>query len=135
MYPHKLYPRLTDIAVAAITKKLQDLRLKIVAQIDEALWFHVLPRTRCPPATCLAVQSERNRVKDGLKHLGVKLEGPLRFDAHFIHLSPKVDGIGVLLGRLLPNFKVRRLYSGVIYSLILVRKYGIVILQITERES
>ena len=110
--------RLTETAVAAITAKVQGLGLKVAAKKTETLWIGGLPRTRRLPITWLAVQSERIRVKNDLKYLGVTLDGRLKFDTYFDHLSPKVEGIATLLGRLLsnvggPNCKVRRLYSGV----------------------
>ena len=80
--------------------------------------MHGLPMTRKLPITWLSVQGERIRVKEDLKCLGITLNGPLKFDAHFNCLTPKVEG-AALLGRLLSNIggpsnKMRHLYTEMI---------------------
>ena len=116
--------RLTEVAVAAITSRIGNLDLKIAAHKTEALWIHGLPKSRKPPITWLTIQNERIHVQEELKYLGITLDGRLTFDKHFDRLIPKVEGVAASLGRLLPNVggpndRVRRLYTGVINSMIL----------------
>lgn len=63
-------------------------------------------------------------MQEELKYLGLTLDGRLTFDKHFDRLIPKLEGVAASLGRLLsniggPNDRVRRLYTGVINSMIL----------------
>ena len=108
--------------------------------------MHGLPMTRKLPITWLSVQGERIRVKEDLKCLGITLNGPLKFDAHFNCLTPKVEG-AALLGRLLSNIggpsnKMRHLYTEMIKFMTLygspisarhITKEGLKILRIQRR--
>ena len=112
------------MAVAAIATRIEKLDLKIAAHKTEALWIHGLPKSKKPPLTWLTIQSERVQVKEELKYLGLTLDGRLTFDKHFDRLTPKVEGVAASLGRLLPNIggpndRVRRLYAGIINSMML----------------
>ena len=116
--------RLTEVAVAAIATRIRKLDLKIAAHKTEALWIHGLPKSKKPPRTWLTIQNERVQVKEELKYLGLTLDGRLTFDKHFDRLIPKVEGVAASLGRLLPNIggpndRVRRLYAGIINSMML----------------
>ncbi|XP_043511760.1 uncharacterized protein LOC122529567 [Frieseomelitta varia] len=77
--------------------------LEIAAHKTEAVWLHDLPRSRRSPQTWLCVKEECVRIKDTLKYLGITLDSRLNFGAYFKQLIPRVEGITMHLGRLLPN--------------------------------
>ncbi|KOC63731.1 hypothetical protein WH47_02270 [Habropoda laboriosa] len=69
--------------------------------------------------SCVGVGSE-------LKYLGLVLDSRWHFGVHFGRLVPREDRVAAALGRLLPNLggpekRIRRLYVGVVRSMILYR--------------
>ena len=106
--------RIIETAVAAIITKIRGLGLEIAAQKTETLWFHGLPRTQSPPQSRLSVQGDRMLVKEYMRYLDIILDGRLNFNVHFSRLSPRIEGVATLLGRLLPT----RVFAGCIWGLL-----------------
>lgn len=116
--------RLAEVAVACVVGRIQELGLRIAPGKTEAMWFHALPPSREPPQSWIRVGGDYVEVGRGFKYLGLHLDSRWRFEDHFDRVAPRTERAAAALGRLLPNIggpevRVRRLYAGVVQSIML----------------
>ncbi|CAK9820186.1 Putative 115 kDa protein in type-1 retrotransposable element R1DM [Anthophora quadrimaculata] len=115
--------RLAEFGVACVVARIRDLGLQIAPHKSEALWF-LAPRQEEPRRSWVRVGESYVRVGYQMKYLGLTLDSHWRFEVHFEKLVPRVEKTAAALGRLLPNLggpdvRVRRLYAGVVRSMVL----------------
>lgn len=113
--------RAMEAAIAAVVNTINKLGLQISPHKTEALWFHGLPKSKNPPESWISVSSERIRVSDSLKYLGIHQDGRLTFNTHFKKILPRIEK-AQYLGRILPNtygpgHMTRKLYANVVTSM------------------
>lgn len=116
--------QLAELGVAKVVASIRGLGLEIAPHKTEALWFHKLPRSREPPSSLVRVGNAQVQVGRYIKYLGLTLDGRWGFEEHFERLVPRVGKAVGALHRLLPNLggpreEVRRLYAGVVRSMVL----------------
>ncbi|GHJ61402.1 hypothetical protein NOK12_39200 [Nocardioides sp. OK12] len=109
-----------------LVREIEGLGLKVAPQKTEAMAFPASAfcrrRNVSPPKICL--RGVRVEVRTSVKYLGIVVDSKMSFRPHFEAVIPKAEGILRHLGRLLPNLhgpgeRKRRLYSGVIHSVLL----------------
>ncbi|CAK9813933.1 Putative 115 kDa protein in type-1 retrotransposable element R1DM [Anthophora plagiata] len=115
--------RLAEMGVACAVSRIRRLGLEVSASKTEALWFYE-PRRAEPPRSWVRVGEEYVRVGPTIKYLGLTLDSHWRFQRHFETLVPRVERAANSLARLLPNLGgpgvlVRRLYTGVVRSMVM----------------
>lgn len=112
-----------NAAVACVVRAVRRLGLEVAPQKTEAVFFHDGSRGASPP-TRIVVGTARPRIGAQIKYLGLTLDGGWTFRPHFAGLAPRAETVPAMLGRILPNLggpdgRVRRLYVGVVHSVIL----------------
>ncbi|CAK9799117.1 Putative 115 kDa protein in type-1 retrotransposable element R1DM [Anthophora plagiata] len=115
--------RLAEMGVACAVSCIRRLGLEVSASKTEALWFNE-PRRAEPPRSWVRVGEGYVRVGPTIKYLGLTLDSHWRFQRHFETLVPRVERAANSLARLLPNLGgpgvlVRRLYTGVVRSMVM----------------
>lgn len=110
--------RLMEAGLAALTKKITELGLRIATQKTQAVWLHNLPRNRHLPPSWIAI-GDRIAVGQNIKYLGLTLDGRLNYKAHFEQVAARTEKTALSLARIMlnvggPGEKVRRLYTAVI---------------------
>jgi len=101
-------------------RSIRVLGLEVAARKTEAVLFHSGSRDS-PSPTLIRVGEARVQVGEKIKYLGLQLDATWFFGEYFRRLAPRVEGVAMALGRLLPNLggpggKVRRVYATVVAS-------------------
>ncbi|XP_029157037.1 uncharacterized protein LOC114929629 [Nylanderia fulva] len=112
-----------NIAVARVVYTIEEVGLKVAPQKTEAVFFHDGSHG-APPKVQILVGNTPVKVGTQIKYLGLHLDGKWAFGEHFRQLTPRVNEAAMALCRLLPNLggpdgRVRRLYAGTVYSMIM----------------
>jgi len=109
-----------NIALESVVRSIRTLGLEVAARKTEAVIFRGAT-TVPPPPTFIQVGEARVQTGENIKYLGLQLDATWSFGEHFRCLAPKVEGVAMALGRLLPNLggpggRVRRVYATVVAS-------------------
>lgn len=112
-----------NMAVAVIVRSIRTMGLKVAAEKTEAMFLHD-GTLGTPPPSFIRISDTRVQTKRNIKYLGLQIDETWSFKEHFSRLIPRVEGVAMALARLLPNLggpdgRVRRVYAGVINSIIL----------------
>ncbi|XP_023289848.1 uncharacterized protein LOC111674313 [Orussus abietinus] len=116
---------LAEVAVQRVVAAVRDLGLEVAPHKTEALWIHNKPRREGPPPqTLVRVGGAYVQVQDSMRYLGLDLDGHWSFEGHLDRLAPRAECAAAGLCRLLPNLggpdeRVRRLYTGIVQSMLL----------------
>lgn len=115
----------TEDAVACAVRAIRRLGLTVSPAKSEALWFFDQRRRGTPPpGLSVNIGGEEVPVKRQMKYLGLTIDSRWTFGPHFEQLVPKATAAANALCGLLPNIggagsRIRRLYEGVVRSLVL----------------
>jgi len=115
--------RRAEAGMALVVRRMEMLRLKVVAHKTEAIGFHG-PRSKPPAGFSIYFREVRVEVGSHMKYLGLVLDSRWTFGEHFARLGPRLRGEVAGLARLLPNLGgpgegVRCLYAAVVRSIAL----------------
>ncbi|XP_046964201.1 uncharacterized protein LOC124533080 [Vanessa cardui] len=117
--------RRAELGVELVVAKICELGLRIAPHKTEALWFYKWPVGREPPRSQIIRVGDSNvQVSRYMKYLGIVLDGRWSFEENFKLLVPWIEKAVGALHRLLPNLggpreEIRRLYAGVVRSMVL----------------
>lgn len=128
--------QLATVGVALVVGRIRTLGLRVALSKTEAIYFPG-PRTGHPPKRHMSVEGIDIPILPNLKYLGLVLDSKWTFGDHFSRMAPRVRAAIHGLGRLMPNIggpreKVRRLYMGVVGSMVL---YGAPVWAHTVQDS
>ncbi|KMQ86470.1 reverse transcriptase [Lasius niger] len=115
--------RLAKVGVTLVVGRIRALGLTVALHKTEAVYFK-LPRQKPPPRPHITVEGVRIEVRGCMKYLGLHLDSHCNFREHFNRMAPRIRAAINSFGSLLPNVggprdRVRRLYMGVVGSMIL----------------
>ncbi|XP_025261901.1 uncharacterized protein LOC112637121 [Camponotus floridanus] len=115
--------RLARVGVALVVGRIRALGLTVALHKTEAVYFKQ-PSRKSLPQSHITVEGVRIEVRSSMKYLGLHLDCHWCFREHFIRLAPRIKAAINSFGSLLPNIggprdRVRRLYMGVVGSMIL----------------
>lgn len=91
-----------NLATAYIIRKIRQLGLKVAPSKTEAVFIHNGARGN-PPQRNIVVENIQVKVGEGIKYLGLYLDGKWEFCEHFRRLAPRLEKTAALLSRLMPN--------------------------------
>jgi len=114
---------LARVGVALVVGRIRALGLTVALHKTEAVYFKQ-SRRKPPPQSHITVEGVRIKVRPSMKYLGLHLDCHWNFREHFNRLAPRIRAAINSFGGLLPNIggprdRVRRLYMGVVESMIL----------------
>jgi len=109
--------------IKLVMKRIEFLSLEVAPDKTEAVLFRGRRRL-IGDIPVLRVGKVMVPMRTHMKYLGIILDDKLNFKQHFAHLDEKVGKVSRALGRLMPNLrgpkeKKRRLYAGIITSVIM----------------
>lgn len=126
-----------NYATACVIRQVKEVGLKMAPNKTEATFMHDNSQGTPPENACITVEGTKVKVSSGIRYLGLLIDGSWRFRQHFAQLTPRLERMASVLGRLLPNIggpraSVRKLYVNVLHSMLL---YGAPIWADTMKED
>lgn len=115
--------RNANLAIACVTRKIKQLGLTVAPTKTEAVFIHDGTRGN-PPEAIVTVEGTRVKTGEGIKYLGLYIDGRWNFREHFRKLAPRLSKAASVLSRLMPNIGgpragTRKLYTNVLHSIAL----------------
>ncbi|XP_025271039.1 uncharacterized protein LOC105254350 [Camponotus floridanus] len=115
--------RLARVGVALVVGRIRALGLTVALHKTEAVYFKQ-PSRKSLPQSHITVEGVSIELRSSMKYLGLHLDCHWCFREHFNRLAPRIKAAINSFGSLLPNIggprdRVRRLYMGVVGSMIL----------------
>lgn len=115
--------RNANLTAACVTRKIRQFGLRVAPAKTEAVFIHDGSRGN-PPQANIIVEGTRVEIGNGIKYLGLYLDGRWNFREHFRRLAPRLERTAAMLSRLMPNIGgpragARKLYTNVLYSIAL----------------
>lgn len=114
---------LANLTVNCVLQAITRLGLRVAAHKSEAVYFYSRAQGDPPPTHIILAGTPIN-VGTNLKYLELRIDNQWTFTTHFEGLAPRMMAVANSLGRLLPNLggpntRVRKLYAGVVHSVVL----------------